>query len=53
MATDNQARHARPLHDSQAQMLMLLELLLELLLLLLHVFINFNHVLLLGPEVPP
>ena len=35
--TDNQARHARPLHGSQAQMLMLLELelLLELLLLLL------------------
>ena len=30
-----QACHARPLHGSQAQMLMLLELLLELLLLLL------------------
>ena len=33
--TDNQARHARPLHGSQAQMLMLLEPLLELLLELL------------------
>ena len=32
---DNQACRARPLHGSQAQMLMLLELLLELLLLLL------------------
>ena len=31
----HQACHARPLHGSQAQMLMLLELLLELLLLLL------------------
>ena len=47
--TDNQARHARPLHGSQAQMLMLLELLLEqllellleqLLLLLLYVLIT-------------
>ena len=40
--TDNQARHATPLHGSQAQMLMLLEL-LQLLLLLLYVF---DHVLL-------
>ena len=37
----HQACHARPLHGSQAQMLMLLELLLELLLLLLlYVFIT-------------
>ena len=33
--TDNQARHARPLHGSQAQMLKLLELQPELQLLLL------------------
>ena len=38
--TDNQARHARPFHGSQAQMLMLLEMLLKLLLLLLYVFIT-------------
>ena len=40
----HQACHARPLHGSQAQMLMLLELLLELLqellLLLLYVLIH-------------
>ena len=38
--TDKQARHARPLLGSQAQMLMLLELLLELLLLLLYVSVT-------------
>ena len=35
----HQACHARPLHGSQAQMLMLLELLLELLLLLLLLYV--------------
>ena len=49
--TDNHARLARPLHGSQAQMLMLLELLLELLLLLL--MYVFDHVLLRGREAPP
>ena len=51
-----QACHARPLHGSPAQMLMLLELLLErlleLLLLLLLLYV-FDHVLLRGREAHP
>ena len=47
---DNQACHARPLRDSQAQMLMLLELMLDLLLELLLLLLLLLLLRLLLPQ---